>query len=144
MRDCVDSLYMRDCVDSLEMANKAKRPRLSNTIGSVANSADTSTLEIELCNWNKIVEFALTGSSSHVSEFNQLAPTSAWWRNWLWDTDPMESTTVTAPLNLCQLHGLLICKTLVIQGVLCGVPLGSVIKGKLLSYVTPFFICFNV
>ena len=125
---------MRLRVDSLEMTHKTKRQRLWNTIGSVANNADKYTVETELCSWNTTVEFALTGSQSHVSEFNTLAPTSAWWRDWLWDTDPMESTTVAAPLNLCQLHGLLICKTLVLQGVICGVPLGSVIKGK--SYHT--------
>lgn len=40
-------------------------------------------------------------------------PLRHWWGQWLWGCDPMQACSVNAPMNECQLHGLLVARSLV-------------------------------
>lgn len=120
----------RRCVER-RPGGRGKRPWHDIGVENRSEDPDANDerREQQLLEWNRAVEelFCAPPASSGISLAVAQLPVQLWWDQWLWRSDPMQGTTVDAPFNSCQLHGLLVCRALPFAGVRCSAPLASLL-----------------
>lgn len=132
-----------------------RRKRPWHDIGRGDPNLDSADIREEnedtsMMGWNKQIEdmfrdlasgdLDLASDSSAVS----CLPVQVWWDRWLWRNDPVQGTTAQAPLNRCQLYGLLLCRALPLSGVRCQVPVSSIVDVSSLYVCEEPVDCLNV